>query len=382
MLILAVAGEFLLRPDKALENDGTVIASVAEDGATAVAIPQPAEPETVRDALAKAVGLPREQVAGEASSAGRRSLLAAAAGQPAQTAALKNLRTDGEPAVRPGEVAAEVSGEAAKASSGEVAKTASGDTAEAEASGERASKQASGRPATRSAAGAAGRAGFSDEPFVAYTKPHKKASFSLFAGGGVAGGNSEGLAPRMLNTSVTNDASSVIGNGNSLAPLRSSGYGESSFRHHQPLSFGIAVRKEFAHGLSLESGVNYTLLRSDVRMQYTSDDVAQKLHFIGVPLRFNWQFLERGRFSLYMGAGGMVEKCVSARLGSETVDEPGVQWSALAAVGAQYRVGGMVGLYFEPEGSYYFTETGLRTSRTDSPLTLTLRLGVRLSFEV
>ena len=81
-----------------------------------------------------------------------------------------------------------------------------------------------------------------------------------------------------------------------------------------------------------------------------------------------------------MGAGGMVEKCVSARLGSETVDEPGVQWSAFAAVGAQYRVGGMVGLYFEPEGSYYFTETGLRTSRTDSPLTLTLRLGVRLSF--
>ena len=372
VLILAVAGEFLLRPDKALENDGTVIASVAEDGATAVAIPQPAEPETVRDALAEAVGLPREQVAGEASSAGRRSLFAAAAGQPAQTAALKDLRTDGEPAVRPGEVAAEVSGEAAKASSGE--------TAKAEASGERASKQASGRPATRSAAGAAGRAGFSDEPFVAYTKPHKKASFSLFAGGGVAGGNSEGLAPRMLNTSIKNDASSVIGNGNSLAPLRSSGYGESSFRHHQPLSFGIAVRKEFAHGLSLESGVNYTLLRSDVRMQYTSDDVAQKLHFIGVPLRFNWQFLERGRFSLYMGAGGMVEKCVSARLGSETVDEPGVQWSALAAVGAQYRVGGMVGLYFEPEGSYYFTETGLRTSRTDSPLTLTLRLGVRLSF--
>ena len=30
VLILAVAGEFLLRPDKALENDGTVIASVAE----------------------------------------------------------------------------------------------------------------------------------------------------------------------------------------------------------------------------------------------------------------------------------------------------------------------------------------------------------------
>ena len=46
----------------------------------------------------------------------------------------------------------------------------------------------------------------------------------------------------------------------------------------------------------------------------------------------------------------------------------------------RYRLGGIVGLYFEPEGSYYLTETNLRTVRTDSPLTLTLRLGVRLTF--
>jgi hypothetical protein len=50
------------------------------------------------------------------------------------------------------------------------------------------------------------------------------------------------------------------------------------------------------------------------------------------------------------------------------------------AVGAQYRLGNYVGLYFEPEVSHYFTETTLRTSRTDSSLSLTLRLGVRLSF--
>lgn len=268
VLICVVAGEFLLRPDKALENDGTVIASVAEDGAAAVAIPQPAEPETVRDALAKAVGLPREQAAGDVSSAGRRTLLAAAAGQSARKAALENVRADGEPAVRAGEAAegsgqtAEaVAGETAKAASGERARTVSGETAEA-ASGGKAPQQAARQPATRSAAGSASRTALSDEPFVAYTKPHKKASFSLFAGGGVAGGNGEGLAPRLRYNSIANDASSVVGNGNNLAPLRSNKYGESSFRHHQPLSFGIAVRKEFAHGLSLESGVNYTLLRS------------------------------------------------------------------------------------------------------------------------
>lgn len=369
VLICVVAGEFLLRPDKALENDGTVIASAAEDGAAAVAIPLQAEPESVQDALAQVVGLPRERISETTSVPARQTLLALTAAQPAE-AMLKSAVSEADDAA-----AARVEADAAPEVSGEKAKDVSGEKAKP------ASKQASGQSAVRSAAtGTARRSAFSDEPFVAYTKPRKTASFSLFAGGGVSGGAGGTLAPRLLYSSTTSDASSVVGNGDKIAPLRRNEYGESSFRHHQPLSFGLSVRKEFAHGLSLESGVNYTLLRSDVRMQYSSDDVGQKLHFIGVPLRVNWQFLERGRFSLYMGAGGMVEKCVSAKLGSKTMDEPGVQWSALAAVGAQYRVGSMVGLYFEPEGSYYFTETELRTARTDSPLTLTLRLGVRLSF--
>lgn len=87
-----------------------------------------------------------------------------------------------------------------------------------------------------------------------------------------------------------------------------------------------------------------------------------------------------GALLAYAGAGGVIEKRVSAKFGSRAMDEPGVQWSVLGAAGAQYDLGGLVGLYFEPEVSYYFTETDLRTSRTDSPLSLTLRLGVRLSF--
>lgn len=156
-------------------------------------------------------------------------------------------------------------------------------------------------------------------------------------------------------------------------------YGASKVRHYQPISFGLSVRKEFAHGLSLESGVLYSLLLSDVDMPMGAN-LKQELHFIGVPLRVNWNFFERRRFLLYMGAGGMVEKCVSAKFGSKSVDESRVQWSLLGALGAEYRLGGMVGLYFEPEVSYYLTNTQLRTVRTDSPLTVTLRLGVRLSF--
>ena len=115
-------------------------------------------------------------------------------------------------------------------------------------------------------------------------------------------------------------------------------------------------------------------------MPYSSEEVSQTLHFVGVPLRLNWRFVERGAFSAYLGGGGMVEKCVAARLGSESFGEKALQWSLAAALGAQYRLGNHVALYFEPELSCYLTDTELRTSRTDASPTLTLRLGMRFAF--
>lgn len=402
------AGGYLFRPGEVLKQGGTDVASVA--GPAAADIPQRAEPESVQELLAQQVGLPRERTAQTSSSIRRQSLLAAAqpeAGrnghaaeeraaalqQPDHTASSARMRASAERFAEE-KPAAERTAEkdsAAEQPAGKQAGTVQAggnDAAAAESAGEAsrtssapAAGRAAQRSATRSAGAASARTAFSDEPFVAYTPPRKTASFSLFAGGGVTGGGNGLQGGPLRYSDVISDLSSIVGNGDNMSLLqRNDEYGESSFRHHQALSFGLAVRKEFAHGLSLESGVNYTLLRSDVRAQYASDDVSQKLHFIGVPLRLNWQFFERGRFSLYIGAGGQVEKCVSAKFGSRSMDEPGVQWSALAAAGAQYRIGTTVGLYFEPEGSYYFTQTALRTARTDSPLTLTLRLGVRLSF--
>ena len=357
VLLGVVAGDYMLRPDKALENDGNVIASAVGEEATAVTMPQPREAESVQETLARVAGLADGRTAAPAVQ--RPELLAAAVKPAAKTMAAETIA---ETTTAETERAAAAEPEAVTAADA-VADGVSAQRTAAESSqpaAEPAANTAGERPATRSKTGVSARTAYYDEPLTAYKPPRRKTSLSAFAAGGVSGASG--------------------GNGDNLTLMVRNDYNENSFRHHQPLSFGLTVRKEFAHGLSLESGVNYTLLRSDVTVKYSSEDVSQKLHFIGIPLRMNWQFLERGRFSLYIGAGGMAEKCVSAKFGSESVDEPGVQWSGLAAVGAQYRLGGLVGLYFEPEGSYYFTETRLKTARTDSPLTLTLRLGVRLSF--
>ncbi len=242
----------------------------------------------------------------------------------------------------------------------------------------RRAKQASGTSRT-----AARRAILSDDPFAdptAGSNPSERTSLALFAGGGMTGSSAMGNTPLRSYSVTSNEVVSIVGNGNNFSPMLRRDYDQSSFRHHLPLSFGFTVRREFPYDLSLESGVVYTLLWSDVRLRYSSEDVSQKLHFIGIPLRMNWQFVEQDRFSSYVGAGGMVEKCISARFGSETLDEGTLQWSVAAALGVQYRLVDQVGLYFEPEVSYYLSDTQLRTSRSDAPLSLTLRLGVRVLF--
>lgn len=196
-------------------------------------------------------------------------------------------------------------------------------------------------------------------------------SVAFSAGGVVAfsdGGSGMGSGAAMW--LMDNDGAASIRNA----------YKEYSYDHKQPLSFGLLFRKEFKYGLSLESGLTYTLLRSDVTVPGSTRNVRQSLHFIGIPLRMNWEFLRIGGFSLYAGVGGAAEKCLSARFGGEKIKEKKVQWSLSGVVGAQYRLGKTVGIYFEPEVSHYLTETMLRTSYTDSAVSLNLQLGLRFNY--
>lgn len=378
VLIFVGGGELLLHENRNLGDKGFVIASATNGGSSAAdnrtypAGGIGALEESLRAVVPSQEAVQAESLPGEETQA-RQSAQSARAAYPA-TAVAQNVAhavvavevTDSRPQPAPeNEAAATPRSEETIAQKQTAAETSG--VQERTAPKEKAAS-ARTYPSTASYYG--------DEIAFEQPKSRRQTSVSLFAAGSVTGaGNvSAGPGPGLMMSD-----SPVGGSDGSMAQLKYN-YDDYSFEHHQPLSFGLSVRKEFAHGLSLESGVNYTLLWADVRMKSSRQDISQKLHFIGVPLRMNWQFLDTGRFSLYVGAGGMVEKCVSAKFGSRSMDEPRVQWSVLGAAGAQYDLGGLVGLYFEPEVSYYFTETDLRTSRTDSPLSLTLRLGVRLSF--
>lgn len=151
--------------------------------------------------------------------------------------------------------------------------------------------------------------------------------------------------------------------------------------HHQPISFGLSVRKVLPKGFSLETGLTYTLLSSDVKLSGSDAKKDQKLHYIGIPLRANWNFVDKKLFTLYLSAGGAVEKCVYGELADEKLTVNPLQLSVMGAVGAQINATKQLGIYVEPGVAYFFNDgSGVQTIRKETPCNFNIQAGVRFTY--
>lgn len=152
-------------------------------------------------------------------------------------------------------------------------------------------------------------------------------------------------------------------------------------KHHQPVSVGVSVRKQLPKGFSVETGLTYTLLSSDAELSNNTKMQSQKLHYLGIPLRANWNFIDKKRFTLYVSAGGMVEKCVYGSLGKEKLNVKPLQVSVTGAIGAQYNATEHVGFYVEPGVSYFFDDgSSVKTIRKETPCNFNLQAGLRFTY--
>ena len=155
-------------------------------------------------------------------------------------------------------------------------------------------------------------------------------------------------------------------------------------KHAFPIRLGIKLSYPLNDRLSLQSGVGYTLLKSD--LSYSSMQIGQQLHYIGVPLGLRYQLWNSGRFSLYGALGAMLEKCVknSSELPSAFTyaalinTEKPWQCSLNAALGAEYRLDKAIGIYLEPGVGYFFEDgTSVEHYYTEHPLVPSLEIGLR-----
>ena len=166
-------------------------------------------------------------------------------------------------------------------------------------------------------------------------------------------------------------------------------------KHHFPISAGITVQKSITRSLALETGLVYTYLASDLTAggasYYTQK---QELHYLGIPLKLNWNFWQKKYFNLYVAGGGMVEKCIDGKLSShyqtdrksalsqhESLHVAPLQWSLSAAAGISFKLASHIGLYIEPGIVYYFDDgADISTIRKEKPFNINLQAGVRFDF--
>lgn len=152
-------------------------------------------------------------------------------------------------------------------------------------------------------------------------------------------------------------------------------------RHSLPLSFGLEISYFPSSRMALTSGLELSIYNS-VRTIPSLGETRQRVHYLGIPLKADWVAWQSGRFSAWLGAGGKLDRCIRARINNQSVQDKTLNWSVLADASLQFALTEHLGLYVQPEVSWYFkpTQPVLQTYRTEHPLMFTVGAGLRIGF--
>ena len=137
--------------------------------------------------------------------------------------------------------------------------------------------------------------------------------------------------------------------------------------YRQPIRVGVSLRYMLNNRWSLESGLTYTHLVSDNGYE------TQRHNFIGLPINMGYQLWKNRHFSLYVTAGGTIEKML---------EEKPWQFSVNTAFGAEYKLSRRFSIFAEPGLGYYFpNNSDIPTIYQDYPLNFNLNFGLRINIK-
>ena len=187
---------------------------------------------------------------------------------------------------------------------------------------------------------------------------------------------------------------------NASGSIGSYGVGGSSVQHRiteksnssygVPVSFGAGVRFHLNDSWCIGTGVDYSLLTRSFDGVYTDDagegtssEIRHTMHYVGIPLELFYNILNTSDIGIYANIGGEAEYGVANKYHvralditeSETVN--GVQWSAGVGFGVEFRIADVVNLFVEPKAKYYFNCDQPKNVRTEKPLQVVFKAGLR-----
>ena len=168
------------------------------------------------------------------------------------------------------------------------------------------------------------------------------------------------------------------------------------YEHHdKPITLGLAVNKNIGKHWSLETGLQYSYLKSYFTLgtgNYRVDK-EQKLHYIGIPIKLSYQFMAYKRLSAYGSAGASIQIPLSGKTYADYViggksgyttdwkTIPSIQWAVNTNIGIQYQIAPKLTLFVEPTLNWYIPNgSEVKNTWTERPFTLTVPFGIRLSW--
>lgn len=154
--------------------------------------------------------------------------------------------------------------------------------------------------------------------------------------------------------------------------------------HNMPIRVGVSIRYHIDDRWSVESGVVYSYLRSNLET-ISGSSFTQKLRYIGVPLTASYSVWQNNNFNTYVTAGGMAEQLVDGTISggaSGSLSSNRLQWSLTATAGIEYNFNNTFGIYAEPGVRYYpDNHDDIINIYKDKPCIFNLNIGIRLNFK-
>lgn len=166
-------------------------------------------------------------------------------------------------------------------------------------------------------------------------------------------------------------------------------------QHDKPITLGLALTKSLGKNWSIESGLQYSLLKSNFTMGEGAYYIqrTQKVHYLGLPFRLSYKWLRSKRWSVYSSAGVLLNIPLVGEAKERYVTDttvpykncwhftPSWQWSVGAGVGVQYNLSPNWGIYAEPTFNWYIPNgSSIHTIWTEHPFTFTAPFGVRFTW--
>ena len=166
-------------------------------------------------------------------------------------------------------------------------------------------------------------------------------------------------------------------------------------RHDKPITLSIAVNKNIGKRWSLETGLQYSYLKSYFILGTGSYrvDKEQKLHYLGVPFKLSYQFMKFKRLSTYGSVGTGILIPIYGKTDADYIvgDKSAyttdwkltlpIQWSVNTNIGIQYQFAPNLNLFIEPTMNWYIPNGScIKNAWTERPFTFTVPFGIRFSW--